>query len=62
MQSDSCRSSLRQIIIISGVPRCGKYTLAKMAIKHLIDEGVPSENILFLNFQHPFLRGTDTPM
>lgn len=44
---------LRQIITITGIRRCGKSTLAKMAIKHLVDEGVPPENILFINLEQP---------
>ena len=30
---------LRQIITITGIRRCGKSTLAKLAINHLIDTG-----------------------
>ena len=45
---------LKQIITITGVRRCGKSTLAKAAINHLIEEGVNPENILFVNLEHPY--------
>lgn len=45
---------LRQIITISGIRRCGKSSLAKQAIRHLIDTGVEAKNILFLNLEHPY--------
>ncbi len=44
----------KQIITISGIRRCGKSTLLKQAINHLIEAGVNSKNILFLNLEHPF--------
>lgn len=53
---------LRQIITITGIRRCGKSTLAKMAIKHLIDEGLPAKNILFVNLEQPmFLEHRHDP-
>jgi len=45
---------LKQIITITGVRRCGKSTLVKQAINYLIEEGVNSGNILFVNLEHPF--------
>ena len=45
---------LKQIITITGVRRCGKSTLAKAAINHLIEEGVNPQNILFVNLEHPY--------
>ncbi|WP_044410986.1 AAA family ATPase [Thiomicrospira microaerophila] len=44
---------LKQVVTISGIRRCGKSTLAKMAIKHLIDEGLNPANILFVNLEQP---------
>jgi predicted AAA+ superfamily ATPase len=44
---------LKQVITITGIRRCGKSTLAKMAIKHLIDEGMNPLNILFVNLEQP---------
>ena len=45
---------LRQIITISGIRRCGKSTLAKQAINYLIEQDIPSENIVFVNLEHPY--------
>ena len=45
---------LRQIITITGIRRCGKSTLVKQAINHLIETGVNPKNILFLNLEHPY--------
>ena len=44
---------LRQIITITGIRRCGKSTLAKLAINHLIDTGVAPKNILYVNLEQP---------
>lgn len=53
---------LKQVITITGIRRCGKSTLAKMAIKHLIDEGVSPKNILFVNLEQPlFLEHRHDP-
>jgi len=45
---------LKQIITITGIRRCGKSTLAKDAINHLIKNGTDPKNILFINLEHPF--------
>jgi len=45
---------LRQVITISGIRRCGKSTLAKQAINHLISSGVNPYNILFVNLEQPY--------
>lgn len=53
---------LKQIITITGIRRCGKSTLAKMAIKHLIEQGMEPTNILFINLEQPhFLEHRDNP-
>ena len=44
---------LRQIITITGIRRCGKSTLAKLAINHLIDTGIDAKNILYVNLEQP---------
>lgn len=44
---------LRQIITITGIRRCGKSTLAKQTINHLIATGTPAKNILFVNLEQP---------
>ena len=46
--------SLKQIITITGIRRCGKSTLVKQAINHLLENNVPKENILFVNLEHPY--------
>jgi len=45
---------LKQIIIITGIRRCGKSTLAKQAINYLIESGVDPKNIFFINMENPF--------
>jgi hypothetical protein len=45
---------LKQIITITGIRRCGKSTLAKTAIHHLIQTGTEPKNILFVNLEHPY--------
>ncbi|RTZ62936.1 MAG: ATP-binding protein [Aquificaceae bacterium] len=44
---------LRQIITITGIRRCGKSTLAKQTINHLIANGTPAKNILYVNLEQP---------
>jgi len=46
--------SSRQIITISGIRRCGKSTLAREAINHLMGSGVNPHNILFVNLEQPY--------
>ncbi len=45
---------LKQIITITGIRRCGKSTLAKQTINHLLDDGVESKNIFFINLENPY--------
>ena len=45
---------LKQIITISGIRRCGKSSLAKQAINHLIESGVDPYNIFFINLEQPY--------
>lgn len=45
---------LKQIITITGIRRCGKSTLAKSAINHLVNQGIDTKNILFVNLEQPF--------
>ncbi len=46
----------KHIIALTGVRRCGKSTVIKQMINHLIAEKkVPSRNILFLNLEAPVL-------
>jgi predicted AAA+ superfamily ATPase len=41
--------NMKEIIILKGVRRCGKTTMMKQMINHLLEEGVKSENILYVN-------------
>ncbi len=53
---------LKQIITITGIRRCGKSTLAKQVINHLIQSGVESKNIFFINLENPaFLEYKNDP-
>lgn len=45
---------LKQVITITGIRRCGKSSLAKMAINHLIENGTNPINILFVNLEQPY--------
>lgn len=45
---------LKQIITITGIRRCGKSTLAKTAINHLIENQTDPKNILFVNLEQPY--------
>jgi len=46
--------SVRQIIALSGIRRSGKTTVFKLLINHLIDSGVDSKEILYINLDDPF--------
>ena len=47
---------MKHIIALLGVRRCGKSTVLKQIINHLISQKVPAENILFLNLEAPVLE------
>ncbi len=42
---------INQIKVISGPRRCGKTSLLYLAARKLISEGIPKENLLFVNFE-----------
>ena len=46
-------SQLDEVIVITGVRRCGKSTLMLNRIGQLYKEGVPKESILFVNLEDP---------
>ncbi len=46
----------KEIITISGVRRCGKSTLLRQIIHGLMKNGIPVENILYVNFEDERLR------
>lgn len=54
-------SQLDEVIVITGVRRCGKSTLMLNRIKQLLKEGVSKESILFVNLEDPrFINVLDT--
>lgn len=49
----------RHVKDIIGVRRCGKTTLVFQVIRHLIEDSIPPERIVFLNFADLVIRGVD---
>ena len=47
------KASTNEIIFLKGVRRSGKSTILLNHIQNLIKEGVPKENILFINLEDP---------
>jgi len=47
-------------VAISGVRRCGKSFLIKQIISRLIDNGVPDNNLLFVNVEQALFSGMNT--
>ena len=45
--------------VVTGIRRCGKSSLLKLMQKHLLGNGVASEQILFMNFESMEYRGMD---
>ena len=37
--------------IVTGIRRCGKSSLLKLMVEHLIDTGIASEQIIEMNFE-----------
>ncbi len=50
---------LNMISIFTGPRRTGKTTLFYQCIQKLIDDGIPPENILYVELDHPFFMGDD---
>lgn len=46
----------REIQVITGIRRCGKTTLMRQCMRHLVDSGVSRENILFVPCDNPLLE------
>ncbi len=46
----------KEIIVITGVRRCGKSTLLRQVMHGLIEEGIDARNILYVNFEDERLR------
>jgi uncharacterized protein len=47
---------LNEITVLTGVRRCGKSTLMYQMVRKLINKGVNSKNILFINFEDQSLN------
>jgi len=47
------KSSTNEIVFLKGVRRSGKSTILLNHIQNLIEEGVPKENMLFVNLEDP---------
>lgn len=45
-----------EIIALTGIRRSGKSTLLLQTIEHLLTNGVPKENILYINFEEPIFE------
>ncbi len=43
-------------LLVSGARQIGKTTLFIQAIHYLLEKGVPSNNILYVTFDHPLLK------
>jgi len=46
----------KEIQVLSGIRRCGKTTLLRQCIRHLLDQGVLSKHILFIPCDEPLLK------
>jgi predicted AAA+ superfamily ATPase len=46
----------KRSLLLSGARQVGKTTLYRQAIRGLVDEGFPSQNILYATFDHPLLK------
>jgi predicted AAA+ superfamily ATPase len=51
------RLKLKEIVVISGIRRCGKSTLLKQIVKHLMSKGIGEGNILYVNLEDERLDG-----
>jgi len=54
-------SSTGEIVVLQGVRRCGKSTILRNAVRLLLADGVPQNDILFLNMEDPRFMGDLTP-
>ncbi len=51
-----------EIIILNGVRRCGKSTILKQIINHLIKKKVKRNNILYINLEEPLFANQNYPL
>lgn len=52
-------AGLREIVVVSGVRRCGKSTLLLQFCRSLIESGVRKEDVLIVNLEDPRLKKLD---
>jgi uncharacterized protein len=50
---------MREILIISGIRRSGKTTIMYQLIENLLQKGIDTRNILFVNIEDPRFMGED---
>lgn len=48
--------SRKEIQVITGIRRCGKTTLMRQCMRHLVDTGVSRDDILFIPCDNPLLK------
>ena len=48
--------SIRRFAVLSGPRRVGKTTVLYQLIDHLLEQGVHSQNVLYVSFDNPFLK------
>lgn len=46
----------KRALLLSGARQVGKTTLFLQAIQHLLEQGIPGNNILYVTFDHPLLK------
>ena len=49
-------TQLRRFAVISGARRVGKTTVMRQLIAHLLEQGVPRTNILYISFDNPVFK------
>lgn len=47
---------IERSLLLIGPRQVGKTTLFRQAIRHLLQRGVPAENVLYATFDHPLLK------
>ncbi|MDE6063108.1 MAG: AAA family ATPase, partial [Lachnospiraceae bacterium] len=48
--------------VITGIRRCGKSSLMKLMIAHLLECGIPDDQIIFMNFESMEYRFMDVKL